>query len=112
MKISESAFSEINQRFENKYLKLEQLERCACLLKVAAHPSRIAILNFLNDGKPHSVNVIQNILSIEQSTASHQLGIMKNKELIASKRKGKHTLYYVKFDPINKIINCKSKYSV
>lgn len=109
MTISESDFSEIHQMFENKYLKLEQLQRGAILLKAAAHPIRIAILNYLNDGKPHSVNEIQNILNIEQCIASHHLGVMKNKELIASKRKGKNTFYYIKFEPIKTIINCIAK---
>ena len=105
---SKTSLSETNQVFEIKHLKLEKLEYGANLLKAIAHPMRIAILNFLNDGKSHNVSEIQNIIELEQSMTSHHLGILKNKGIIASKRVGKNTFYFLKPETINAITNCIS----
>jgi len=48
-------------------------------------------------------------LQIEQSTASHHLGILKDKGVLASTRKGKNTYYYLKHQDLSNIIGCVSK---
>ena len=60
-------------------LNIGQLESAANMLKAIAHPMRIAILSFLEDGKRLSVTEIYEKLQIEQSTTSHHLGILKDK---------------------------------
>lgn len=89
-----------------KDLKVEQLERAAGMLKALAHPMRIAILNFLEDGKRMTVSEIHEKLKIEQSTTSHHLGILKDKGVLSSKREGKNTFYYIKNDSLSKIMEC------
>ena len=59
-------------------LSVEQLEQAAGMLKAIAHPMRIAILSFLEDGKRLTVTQIHEKLEIEQSTTSHHLGILKD----------------------------------
>ncbi|MCK4990973.1 MAG: helix-turn-helix transcriptional regulator, partial [Bacteroidales bacterium] len=49
------------------------------------------------------------LLKIEQSTASHHLGILKDKGILASKRKGKNTLYYLKRKNLSTLIRCISE---
>lgn len=88
------------------------LERAANMLKAIAHPMRIAILNHLEDGKRLTVTEIHNLLSIEQSTASHHLGILKDKGVLASTRDGKNTFYYLKHDSLKNIVECVSNCSV
>ena len=56
-----------------KDLKIEELEQAASMLKAIAHPMRIAILNFLEDGKKMTVSELHEKLMIEQSTTSHHL---------------------------------------
>ena len=46
-------------------LNPDQLEKAASMLKAIAHPMRIAILNFLEDGKKLTVTEIHNLLKIE-----------------------------------------------
>jgi DNA-binding transcriptional ArsR family regulator len=94
-----------------KFEKLnpEQLETAANMLKAIAHPVRIAILDKLDNGKRLSVTEIHEQLQIEQSTTSHHLGILKDKGVLASTRKGKNTYYYLKHQDLSNIIDCISK---
>jgi ArsR family transcriptional regulator, virulence genes transcriptional regulator len=94
-----------------KDLSIEQLEMASNMLKAIAHPMRIAILSFLEEGKMLSVSEIHKMLNIEQSTTSHHLGILKDKGVLASKREGKNTYYYLKYERLSSIIDCISKCS-
>ena len=90
-------------------LTADQLDKAANMLKAIAHPMRISIINFLEEGKQLTVSEIQEKVGIEQSTASHHLGILKDKGVLASKRDGKNTFYYLKHDTLSSIIECISK---
>ncbi|HCY01336.1 MAG TPA: transcriptional regulator [Bacteroidales bacterium] len=92
-----------------KDIKIEDLEYAAGMLKAMAHPMRIAILSFLEDGVRMSVTEIHQRLKIEQSTTSHHLGILKDKGVLSSKREGKNTFYFLKNDNLSKIIDCLGK---
>ena len=61
---------------EFKELKTENLERAATMLKAIAHPLRLLIVGSLEDGNLLTVTEIHKKLGIEQSTASHHLGIL------------------------------------
>ena len=87
-------------------LDSERLELAASMLKAMAHPMRIAILNYLEGGKKLTVTEIHELLGIEQSTTSHHLGILKDKGVLCSKREGKNTYYYMKYDMIGQIMDC------
>lgn len=87
-------------------LSPEQLENAANMLKAIAHPMRIAILSFLENGKKLTVTEIHELLDIEQSTTSHHLGILKDKGALCSKREGKNTYYYLKHNTLSSIIDC------
>ena len=91
---------------EIKELKTEQLETAAAMLKAMAHPMRIAILKNLEGGKQLTVTQIHEMLGIEQSTTSHHLGILKDKGVLCSRRDGKNTFYYLKYDVLSQIIDC------
>lgn len=84
----------------------EQLERASAMLKAIAHPVRIAILGFLDEGKRLTVTEIHELLKLEQSVTSHHLGILKDKGVLSSKRDGKNTYYFLKFTDLASIINC------
>lgn len=87
----------------------DQLEKAASMLKAIAHPMRIAILNFLDEGKKLTVTEIHELLDIEQSTTSHHLGILKDKGVLTSQREGKNTYYYLKHDNLSSIVDCVSR---
>jgi DNA-binding transcriptional ArsR family regulator len=93
---------------EFKELNPESLERAAGMLKAIAHPVRISIVGCLEDGKKRTVTEIHKQLGIEQSTTSHHLGILKDKGVLASKREGKNTLYFLKHENLRTILSCVS----
>jgi DNA-binding transcriptional ArsR family regulator len=95
-----------------KDLELVQLEQAANMLKAIAHPMRIAILSYLEDGTKLTVTEIHELLKIEQSTTSHHLGILKDKGVLSSKREGKNTYYFLKHQRLSNIIECVSKCTV
>ncbi len=90
-------------------LSPDQLEKAANMLKAIAHPMRIAIINFLDEGKKLTVTEIHELLKIEQSTTSHHLGILKDKGVLTSQREGKNTFYSLKNDNLSSIVDCISK---
>jgi len=90
-------------------LKPDEVERAANMIKSISHPMRLAILGYLGDGNQLSVTEIHNLLKIEQSTASHHLGILKDKGILASVRNGKNTLYYLKRKNLSKLVRCISE---
>ena len=87
-------------------LDAEKMEMASSMLKAMAHPMRIAILSHLEGGKKLTVTEIHELLGIEQSTTSHHLGILKDKGVLCSRREGKNTYYYMKYDMIGQILDC------
>lgn len=94
---------------EFKDLNPENLEKAANMLKAMAHPIRISIVGYLEDGKKHTVTEIHKQLGIEQSTASHHLVILKDRGVLASKRDGKNTWYFLKHQNLKTILNSVSE---
>jgi len=90
-------------------LRPEEVEFAANMMKAISHPMRLAILGYLGDDKQLSVTEIHQLLNIEQSTASHHLGILKDKGILASVRKGKNTLYYLRQKNLSKLVSCISE---
>lgn len=93
---------------EFKELNPESLERAANMLKAIAHPIRISIVGYLEDGTKRTVTQIHKQIGIEQSTASHHLGILKDRGVLASKREGKNTWYFLKHQDLKSILSCVS----
>ena len=93
---------------EFRELNPESLEKAASMLKAIAHPIRIKIVGFLENGEKQTVTEIHKHLGIEQSTASHHLGILKDRGVLSSKRDGKNTWYFLKHNNLKTILSCVS----
>lgn len=91
---------------EVKQLDIDKLELAANMLKAIAHPMRIAILKHLEGGRRLTVTEIHELLGIEQSTTSHHLGILRDKGVLCSKRTGKNTFYFLKYNVLSQIVDC------
>jgi DNA-binding transcriptional ArsR family regulator len=87
-------------------LTVEQLEKAANMLRAIAHPMRIAIMNFLEDGQKKTVTEIHEKIGIEQSTASHHLGILRDKGVLIVSREGKNSYYSIKHNKLSVLIDC------
>jgi DNA-binding transcriptional ArsR family regulator len=90
---------------ELKELDPVTIEKAANMLKAIAHPIRISIVGYLEDGKKRTVTEIHKKLGIEQATASHHLVILKDRGVLSSKREGKNTWYYLKHANLRSLLN-------
>jgi Predicted transcriptional regulators len=72
--------------------------------KVLAHPARIRILELLQHGE-RSVGQLVVDLELEQSNVSQQLGILRAKGIIESRRDGSAVRYRVKDPRVFKILS-------
>src|SRR5207244_11166162 len=66
--------------------------------KALAHPLRIAILDSLRDGE-QTVAEISQQFGIEQTNASQQLAVLRNKNIIAARNGGTNVYYSVSDAP-------------
>ena len=69
-------------------------ERAASLLKSLANPDRLLLLCQLVEGE-RSVTELEALTGIRQPTLSQQLGVLRNEELVATRRDGKWVYYRI-----------------
>jgi DNA-binding transcriptional ArsR family regulator len=96
------------KRSEMKYTDQEaaRINKAAHMMKAIAHPIRLAIMGALSDEKEHTVTELHYHVNVEQSTASHHLGIMKDKGIVVSRREGKNIYYKLKNPNLKKLLEC------
>lgn len=87
-------------------IEVEKVEKASSMMKAIAHPLRLAILGHLSEGDECTVSEIHFLLNIGQSTASHHLGIMKDKGILVSRREGKNKIYRIKNPDLKKLVEC------
>jgi DNA-binding transcriptional ArsR family regulator len=85
-------------------LSPETLEKAANMLKAIAHPVRILIVQYLEDGKKRTVTEIYKKLGIEQATASHHLVILRDRGVLSSTREGKNTWYFLRHPNLKNVL--------
>ena len=66
--------------------------------KALGHPVRLVILGHLRAGEK-SVNELQALLGIDQSSVSQQLAILRNRNIVEARKEGT-TVYYRARDPM------------
>ena len=85
-------------------LNPEDLAQAAQIIKAISHPMRLRIMGLLGEGNKLTVTEIHKELGIEQSSASHHLGILRDKNILESDRQGKNTFYYLKRKKLSKLM--------
>jgi len=73
-------------------------------LKALAHPTRIKILELL-DQEGRCVSNIGEKLDLKQSNISQHLGILRSRGILSLRREGGHSIYCVKDLRALKILN-------
>lgn len=86
-----------------------KLEKVAIILKVAANPIRLGIIDVLDKKGSLSVNDICNELKSDQSLTSHHLKNMRLNGILSTKRYGKQIFYSLKLKEVVEIIKCLEK---
>ncbi|HYG37857.1 MAG TPA: metalloregulator ArsR/SmtB family transcription factor [Cytophagales bacterium] len=84
----------------------KKLERAAYVLKAVAHPTRIGIIDLLDQRTELSVTELCDLLQCEQSLISHHLINMRDKGLLGTRRDGKNIYYFLVDKTITNIIEC------
>ena len=73
---------------------LAAAQKASGLLRVLANENRMLLMCQLSQGEK-SVGELEALLGIHQPTLSQQLGILRNKGLVATRRDGKQIIYSV-----------------
>lgn len=69
-------------------------ERARGLLKVLSNPDRLMLLCQLTHGE-HCVGDLEGALGIAQPTLSQQLGVLREEQLVHTRREGKQIFYSI-----------------
>ncbi|PID57221.1 transcriptional regulator [candidate division KSB3 bacterium] len=80
---------------------LEQAVRC---LKALAHPTRLGILCHLRKGE-RTVCELQELLGCTQSNISQHLGIMRERDILTTRKESNLVFYGVKNDAMFRLID-------
>ena len=84
----------------------EKLQKSAEMLRTAAHPQRLAILEVLGGEKQYSNSELQELLGIEQAILSQHLTLLRDKGLVDFRKEGKNSFYFLKHPDFLNIIHC------
>jgi len=78
------------------------------IFKALSHSSRIHILDALRDGE-HTVNELCEILGLEGPNVSQQLAVLRNKNIVTTRKEGNSVFYSIKDKAIFKLLDVSKK---
>ena len=92
---------------ERELIPMEVLERVVPVIRTAAHPLRLRIVDYLDHaGEPRSVNEIVEASGSTQAFVSQQLRLLRDAGVLSCERRGNHVLYRVANPAILHLIDC------
>lgn len=88
-------------------IDMETLERVAPVIRNAAHPLRLRILDYLQcEGEPRTVTEVIEATGAGQAVVSQQLRILKDQGLLAARRTGNRVYYGIANRSIVHLLEC------
>jgi ArsR family transcriptional regulator len=81
----------------------------ADFFKALAHPARIRILEHLRDGEKSAGEILE-ALGLEQSNGSQHLAVLRNKDILVTRREGTSILYSVRDPMLYEILDLLRRY--
>lgn len=88
-------------------LDRETLEKVTPVIRHAAHPLRLQILDFLNwAGRPQSVSQIVEACGASQAVISQQLRILRDQGIVRCRREGTSVLYDIANRNVLLLLEC------
>lgn len=88
---------------DEKTQKLYKLK--AELIQAAAHPIRLAIIDFLSDGEQCVCDIAEHI-GAQRSNVSRHLALMTQAGILESRKEGLKMIYSLKTPCINRFLGC------
>lgn len=77
--------------------------------KALAHPLRISILDALREGEL-TVNEISQRFDVEQANASQQLAVLRNRNIVVTRKEGANVYYSVRDKSIFKVLDAAKEF--
>ena len=86
---------------------METLERVAPIIRNAAHPIRLRVLDYLRQqGEPRTVTDITQAAGVTQAIVSQQLRILKDQGILSARRDGNYILYDLADRSVLLLLDC------
>jgi DNA-binding transcriptional ArsR family regulator len=95
-------------RKKSQLTSIEALSEAAECLKTLAHPQRLRMVQMLLNGE-YSVGELADACDIPSHMASEHLGLMKDRGLLRSERRGRSVYYLIAEEGLMSIMNCIEK---
>lgn len=89
-----------------KRIEADKLLLAVNMLKVIAHPVRLAIVDLLTENKRMTVLELQEALNLEQAIASQQITLMEDKGVLVAERVGRNKYVSLRFPKMIHIVSC------
>lgn len=88
-------------------IEMAVLERVAPIIRNAAHPLRLRILDYLDtEGEPRTVGQIAEVCGVAPTFVSQQLRILKDQGVLGCRRSGNYVLYEIANPALLHLISC------
>lgn len=87
-------------------IQADKLLSAVNMLKVIAHPVRLAIVDLLTANIRMTVLEIQEALNLEQAIASQQITLMEDKGVLISEKVSRNKYVSLRFPKMKNIVNC------
>ena len=92
---------------QDNLIDMETLERVAPIIRNAAHPIRLRILDFLRQqGQPCTVTQITKAAGAAQAIVSQQLRILKDQGVLSARRGGNYIFYDITDRSVLLLLDC------
>jgi DNA-binding transcriptional ArsR family regulator len=97
----------LNDQEHDELIAMETLERVAPIIRNAAHPIRLRVLDYLRQqGQPCTVTRITEAAGVSQAIVSQQLRILKDQGVLSARREGNYILYDVADRSVLLLLDC------
>ncbi|HET9099942.1 MAG TPA: metalloregulator ArsR/SmtB family transcription factor [Acidobacteriaceae bacterium] len=81
----------------------------ADIFQALAHPTRIAIIELLEDGELSAGDLMEK-LGMEQANISQHLAVLRSKQLVVNRKVGNQVFYSVRDPIVNKVLALMRRY--
>jgi DNA-binding transcriptional ArsR family regulator len=89
-----------------KRIEADKLLSVVSMLKVIAHPVRLAIVDLLTENQRMTILELQEAINIEQAIASQHITLMEAKGVLISQKIGRNKFVSLRFPKMKNIVNC------
>ena len=87
-------------------IETDKLLSAVGMLKVIAHPVRLAMVDLLTERQQMTLLELQDALGLEQAIASQQVTLMERRGVLISEKIGRNKFVSLRYPKMKNIIHC------